>query len=95
MFVSAIAALFGMLLVAGAVVMLSVWLALLLWQPFGPSVLAVFAGVYLLTGWALLAWVLRRMRTQPPLLESTIAELRRDAALLRATPPGPAAPVDR
>lgn len=88
LFVSAMVAIFGVLLSAAAVVMASVWLVLLMWPAYGPSALAMFAGLYLLIGLGLLGWVRGRLRRQAPLLASTVAELRRDAALLRGQSSG-------
>ena len=73
----------ALLLFGGTVVALSVWVAFALWPSLGQAVLGWIALVYALAGIGLLAWLRARMRTQPPLMAKTLAELRNDAELLR------------
>ena len=82
--VSLLMAVAAALLAGAAVFALSVWLAFVVWDRTGPAVIAMIALAYAVAAAALL-WRLRsRVRTTPPLLADTLAELRRDAQLLRA-----------
>lgn len=92
LFAAALLAVFGVLMLIAAVVMLTVWVVMLFWDPYGPTVLAIFGLVYLLAAAGLLWAVSVRLRNQPPLLAETIDELRRDAAALRAPTAGPNGP---
>lgn len=76
----------AVLMLAAGLVTLSVWLVMLMWGPLGPVALLVLAVIYLSGGAALLWWMRHGLQSQPPLLEATIAELRRDAAQLRGSP---------
>ena len=77
-------ALAAALLAGAAVVAASVWLAFALWDRTGPAVIAMIALAYAAAA-AVLLWRLRsRTRSAPPLLADTLAELQRDAQLLRA-----------
>lgn len=73
----------AVLLLGGAVVALSAWIAALLWPTLGAAVLGWIALVYGAAGAGLLVWLRGKLRTAPPLLAETLAELRTDAALLR------------
>lgn len=73
----------GMLMLFAALVSLSVWAAWLLWAPLGPAALLLLSVVYLACGAGLLSWMRSRLRTQPPALAATLAELRRDVVMLR------------
>ncbi len=77
----------GGLALASAVLTASAWLVVVLWPQFGAVTLLAIAVVYALLGWGLLAALRRRLREEPPLLQATVAELQRDAALLRGDPP--------
>jgi uncharacterized membrane protein YqjE len=73
----------AVLLLGGAVLALSAWVAAALWPTLGPSVLAWIALVYGATGAVLVWWLRVRFRDDPPLLADTLAELRHDAAAMR------------
>jgi uncharacterized membrane protein YqjE len=75
----------AVLMFAAGLIALSVWLVLMLWGALGPVALLLLAAVYLVGGAILLWWMRSDLRSHPPLLEATIAELRRDAAQLRGT----------
>ncbi len=79
-----VAALAAALLLAGAVIALSAWIAVVLWPVLGHAVLGWIALVYALAGGGLVAWLRRRLKRAPPLLGDTLAELRRDAALMHS-----------
>lgn len=83
LFTAGLVALFATLLLVASLAMVSAWLVLLLWSTLGSAVLGLFALVYLLLGVGLLWWVRRQIDGQPPMLGATMAELRRDATLLR------------
>ena len=78
-----IASFAAVLLIGAAVAVLSAWVAVALWPTLGHAVLGWIALVYGAAGAALLVWLRRRMRDDPPLLADTLAELRQDAAHLR------------
>lgn len=72
----------AVLLLGGAVGMLTAWVAAALWSTLGAAVLAWLALAYALAGAGLLWWLQHRLRTAPPLLADTLAELQRDASAL-------------
>jgi len=74
----AVLALFG-----GAVFALSAWVALALWPTLGHAVLGWIALAYALAGVGLLWWLRARLRSYPPLMADTLAELRNDTAFMR------------
>jgi len=73
----------GLFLVGGAVVALSAWLAFALWPTLGHAVLGWIALGYALAGGALFWWLIARMRSHPPLMADTLAELHNDAVFMR------------
>ena len=73
----------AVLLLGGAVLSLSAWIAATLWPTLGPSVLAWIAAVYGVSGGLLVWWLRVHLRNDPPLLADTLAELRHDAAAMR------------
>jgi uncharacterized membrane protein YqjE len=73
----------AVLLLGGAVVALTAWIAAAFWPTVGAAVLGWIALVYAATGVGLLLWLRARLRDDPPLLAETLAELRTDAAMLR------------
>ena len=77
----------AVLLLGGAIVALSAWIAVALWSSLGHAVLIWIALAYGLAGGALLWWLRTRAMREPPLLADTLAELRTDAAMLRGDPP--------
>jgi uncharacterized membrane protein YqjE len=79
------------LLLGGAVVAVSVWVAFALWGALGSAVLGWLALAYGLAGVGVLWWLRARLRREPPLLADTLAELRADAAFMRGdgAPRGP------
>lgn len=70
-------------LLLGAVVALSAWLAFALWPTLGHAVLGWIALGYAVFGVGLLWWLKLRMRSYPPLMAETLAELHNDAAFMR------------
>ena len=72
----------AVLLLGGAVGMLTAWLAAALWSTLGAAVLAWLALAYALAGAGLLWGLQHRLRSAPPLLADTLAELQRDASAL-------------
>ena len=83
-----VAAFAAALLLAGAALALSAWVALALWPTLGYAVLGWIALAYLAAGVGVLLWLRERLRGHPPLLADTLTELRNDAAFMR----GEAAP---
>lgn len=72
------------LLFGGVGLALSAWVAAALWPTLGPAVLAWIALAYGVAGVALVLWLRARLRNDPPILGSTLAELRQDVALMRS-----------
>jgi len=72
----------AVLLLGGAVAMLTAWVAAALWSTLGAAVLAWLALAYALAGGGLLWWLQHRLRNAPRLLADTLAELQRDASAL-------------
>lgn len=70
-------------LFGGAIVALSAWVAFALWPSLGNAVLGWIALAYVLAGIGVLWWLQARMRTYPPLMGETLAELHNDAAFMR------------
>ena len=85
--VTLIASFAAVLLLSGAVLTLSVWVALALWSTLGHAVLGWIALAYVLAGAGLLAWLRGRQRREPSLLADTLTELRNDAVLMRDDTP--------
>lgn len=84
-----IASFAALLLLAGALVALSAWIAAALWPALGHAVFGWMALAYGLAGAGLLGWLRAKARRDPPLLADTLAELRTDAAMMsgaRRTP---------
>ena len=80
----------AVLLLGGAVVALSAWIAVALWPTLGHAVLVWIALAYGLAGAGMLMWLRAKLRHDPPLLAETLAELHTDAALMRGdAPPRP------
>lgn len=77
----------AVLMLGGAVALLTAWVAVALWATLGAAVLAWLALAYALGGAALLWWLRRRLHAEPGLLADTVAELKRDAAALRGQRP--------
>lgn len=73
----------AVLMFGGAIVALSAWLVLALWDTLGHVVLGWLALAYGAGGAGLLWWLRVRLHNDPPLLAETFAELRADAAFMR------------
>lgn len=82
-----VASIAGALLLGGAVMALTAWLAVALWPWLGHAVLGWIALGYGLGGAGLLLWLRARLRTAPPLLGDTLAELQKDALMMRGDRP--------
>jgi uncharacterized membrane protein YqjE len=88
-----IASFAAVLLLGGAVVALSAWIAVALWPTLGQAVLVWIALAYGVAGGGLLMWLRAKLRSDPPLLAETLAELRTDAAMMRGETPPPRHPA--
>ncbi len=77
------AALAAALLLAGAAVALSAWIAFALWPVLGHAVLGLIAFVYAIAATGLVTGLRRRLMGAPPMLGATLTELTRDVALMR------------
>ncbi len=72
----------GVLLLS-ALLVGSLWIVSIFWDSHRSEAIAVVAVVYALAGGGLLWWLLARLRAAPPLLQSTLGELKRDVDALR------------
>jgi uncharacterized membrane protein YqjE len=70
-------------LFGGAVVALSAWVAFAFWPTLGHAVLGWIALAYALAGAGLLWWLRARLRSYPPLMADTLAELHNDTVFMR------------
>ena len=77
----------GVLLLGGAVIALTAWIAVMLWPTLGHAVLGWIALAYAVTGVGLLLWLRAMVRAAPPLLADTLAELQKDALTMRRDTP--------
>ncbi|GAP36045.1 phage holin family protein [Piscinibacter sakaiensis] len=75
--------LLGLMLVGFALLGLSAAVVLAAWPHWGLGALLAVAAVDLAIGLALLAGMRARLRAMPPLLDDSLRELQRDAALLQ------------
>ncbi|HEY8706673.1 MAG TPA: phage holin family protein [Burkholderiaceae bacterium] len=92
--VAIVACVAAVLLLGGAIAVLTAWVAVALWGTLGHAVLGWIALAYALAGAAILGWLRAHWRRAPPLLADTLAELRNDAALARGET-APREPTDR
>jgi uncharacterized membrane protein YqjE len=65
------------------VVLLTLFIILLFWEPHGLLVVGGFAAAYLVAGLVALIVLLTRARQRPRLFSATVAELRRDREQLK------------
>jgi uncharacterized membrane protein YqjE len=72
----------GVLLLA-ALLVGSLWIVSIFWESHRSEAIAVVAGVYALAGGGLMWWLVARLRAAPPLLQSTLSELKQDCDALR------------
>jgi uncharacterized membrane protein YqjE len=84
--VTIVASFAALLLLGGAAVALTAWIAAAVWATTGPAVLGWIALAYASAGVGLLLWLRTKLRREPTLLAETLAELRTDAAMLRGEP---------
>lgn len=77
----------GVLLLGGAVIALTAWIAVMLWPTLGHAVLGWIALAFGLSGVGLLLWLRAILQAAPPLLADTLAELQKDAMTMRRDPP--------
>ena len=77
----------GVLFLAGAVIALTAWIAVMLWPTLGHAVLGWIALAYGLCGVGLLLWQRATLQAAPPLLADTLAELQKDAMTMRRDRP--------
>jgi uncharacterized membrane protein YqjE len=74
----------GVLLLA-ALLVGSLWIVSVFWDSHRSEAIAVVAVAYALAGGGTMWWLVARLRTAPPLLQATIAELKQDCDALRGT----------
>ena len=72
----------GVLLLA-ALLVGSLWVVSIFWDSHRSVAIAVVAVAYALAGGGLMWWLVARLRAAPPLLQSTLGELKRDVDALR------------
>ena len=72
----------GVLLLA-ALLVGSLWVVSIFWESHRSEAIAVVAAAYALAGSGLMWWLSARLRAAPPLLQSTLSELKQDFDALR------------
>jgi uncharacterized membrane protein YqjE len=82
-------ALVAAVLLLAALIVASLWIASIFWDTYRSEAIAAIALVYAVAGGSLMAWLLARVRSTPPLLQATLMELKQDCDALRgaARPP--------
>jgi uncharacterized membrane protein YqjE len=83
-------ALLAAMLVLAALLVGSLLVVSLFWDTHRSTALAVVALAYAVAGGGLIAWLIARLRSAPPLLQTTLDELKRDCDALRGAPRPPA-----
>jgi uncharacterized membrane protein YqjE len=85
-----VVALVAAMLLLAALLVGSFWVVSLFWDTHRSVAAAAVALAYALAGGGLVVWLLARLRAAPPLLQATLAELKRDCDALRgASRPSP------
>lgn len=69
-------------LLLAALLVAALFVVSLYWDSHRSEAIAVVALAYGVIGGALVAWLLARVRSAPPLLQATLAELKKDCAAL-------------
>lgn len=77
-------ALLGAALVLAALLVATLLVVSFFWDSHRTAAIAAVAVVYGVAGAGLLGWLLARLKSAPPLLQSTLAELKQDCAALRS-----------
>lgn len=72
----------GVLLLA-ALLVGSLWIVSIFWETHRSEAIVATALVYAVAGGGLMAWLVARMRSAPPLLQATVRELKQDYEALR------------
>lgn len=78
-----VVALVAAVLLLAALVVGSLWIVSIFWDTYRSEAIAATALVYAVAGGSLMAWLLARVRSTPPLLQATIMELKQDCDALR------------
>lgn len=78
-------ALLAAVLLLAALLVAALWVVSLFWESHRSVAFAGVALVYAALGAGLVGWLAARMRSAPPLLEATLAELKRDCDALRGS----------
>lgn len=87
------AAVVAAVLVVGALLSLSAWIAVAFWDRLGGHVLGLLTLVYLVIAGGLAWWLAGRLRAAPAPLAETLRELRQDARALRGEAPAARPPL--
>lgn len=82
-------ALLAAMLVLAALLVGSLLVVSLFWDTHRSTALAVVTLAYAVAGGGLIAWLVARLRSAPPLLQTTLDELKRDCDALRGAPRSP------
>lgn len=78
-----VVALVAAVLLLAALVVGSLWIVSVFWDTYRSEAIVAIALVYAVTGGGLMAWLVARVRSTPPLLQATLAELKQDCDALR------------
>lgn len=76
-------ALLASMLLLASLLVASLWVVALFWETHRTAAIAVVALAYAIAGGGLIAWLVARLRSAPPLLQATLAELQQDCDALR------------
>ena len=76
-------ALVAAVLLLAALVVGALWIVSIFWDTYRSEAIAATALVYAVVGGSLMAWLVARVRSAPPLMQATLAELKQDYDALR------------
>jgi len=75
-------ALLAAVLLLAALLVAALWVVSIFWDAHRSEAIAAVALMYAVLGGALAAWLAARLRSAPPLLHATLAELKQDCEAL-------------
>lgn len=78
-------AMLAAVLLLAALIVAALWVVSLFWDSHRAAAFVVVALVYAAGGVGIAAWLAARLRNAPPLLEGTLAELKRDRDAFRGS----------
>ena len=76
-------ALVAAVLLLAALVVGALWIVSIFWDTYRSEAIAATALVYAVVGGSLMAWLVARVRSAPPLMQATLTDLKHDYDALR------------